>query len=136
MELNSIYCGDCLTVLKKFPKNKIDLIYLDPPFFSNKHYEVIWNDGAEIRAFGDRWRGGIHHYVKWMMERLEQSYRVLKKDGILVIGTPDYASFMWIIIEFLYKLFHPDGYADEHVTRYNYRMLKKILLKNHACQPP
>ena len=56
--------------------------------------------------------------------------RVLREDGILVIGTPDYASFIWIIIEFLYKLFHPDGYADEHVTRYSYQMLKRILLNN------
>ncbi len=35
---NVIYCGDNLTWLKKFPDKCIDLIYLDPPFFSNKNY--------------------------------------------------------------------------------------------------
>jgi len=33
---------------------KADLIYLDPPFFSNKHYEVVWGDEAEVRSFKDR----------------------------------------------------------------------------------
>jgi len=38
-----IYCGDNLTWLKKFPDRCIDLIYLDPQFFSNRQYEVIFN---------------------------------------------------------------------------------------------
>ena len=44
---NVIYCGDNLTWLKKFPDKCIDLIYLDPPFFSNRHYEVIFNPKIE-----------------------------------------------------------------------------------------
>lgn len=60
---NAIYCGDNLEWMRKLPDEFVDLIYADPPFFSNKHYEVIWNDGAEIRSFEDRWKGGIHHYL-------------------------------------------------------------------------
>ncbi len=37
------------------------LIYLDPQFFSNRQYEVIWDDEAEVRSFEDRWKGGIEH---------------------------------------------------------------------------
>jgi DNA modification methylase len=59
---NTICCGDCKGVLSKFPNECVDLIYTDPPFFSNRHYEVIWKDGAEIRSFGDRWKGGIENY--------------------------------------------------------------------------
>ena len=58
MEVNSIYCDDCLDVLKKFPNRSVDLIYADPPFYTERHWEIIWRDGAEIRAFGDRWKGG------------------------------------------------------------------------------
>ena len=36
-------------------KESVDLIYLDPPFFSNRNYEVIWGDTGEIRSFQDRW---------------------------------------------------------------------------------
>ena len=42
-----------------FPAECVDLIYLDPPFFSNRNYEVIWGDEAEVRSFEDRWEGGI-----------------------------------------------------------------------------
>ena len=78
---NTIYCGDNLKVLKYFPDECIDLIYIDPPFFSNKYYEIIWNDGYEIRAFEDRWKGGIQHYIDWMKDRVEQLHRILKNTG-------------------------------------------------------
>jgi len=60
---NVIYYGDNLTWLKKFPDKFVDLIYLDPPFFPNKCYEVIFNDDEEIHSFEDRWKGGINHYM-------------------------------------------------------------------------
>jgi DNA modification methylase len=85
METNAIYCGDCLDVLKRFPDKFVNLIYLDPPFFSNRHYEIIWKDGAEIRAFGDRWKGGIMHYVNWMEDRIRQCHRVLKDTGSIYL---------------------------------------------------
>jgi len=87
---NFIYCGDCLDILKKFPDKSVDLIYLDPPFFTNRHFEIIWK--AEIRAFGDRWKGGINHYVSWMVERLEQCHRVLKDNGSLYLHCDWHAS--------------------------------------------
>ena len=40
MEADTIYCGDCTEVMRRHvPDNSIDLIYADPPFFSNKPYE-------------------------------------------------------------------------------------------------
>jgi DNA modification methylase len=69
-QTGSIYAGDCKDVLRRFPEACVDLIYLDPPFFSNRHYEVIWNDGSEINSFDDRWKGGIENYVEWMLERI------------------------------------------------------------------
>jgi len=82
---NTIYCGDCKEVLRHFPENCVDLIYLDPPFFSNKHYEVLWGDGYEFRAFADRWKGGINNYIGWMKERLQECYRVLKDTGTIYL---------------------------------------------------
>jgi site-specific DNA-methyltransferase (adenine-specific) len=34
--------------------DSIDLIYLDPPFFSNRNYEVIRGAAGEVRSFQDR----------------------------------------------------------------------------------
>jgi DNA modification methylase len=88
----TIYCGDCEIVLSKFPDESVDLIYADPPFFSNQQYEIIWGDGYEIRAFEDRWKGGINNYVEWMLTKLEQCHRVLKKSGAMYLHCDWHAS--------------------------------------------
>lgn len=83
MDKNLLICGDNLSALDDLVKKgiKVDLIYLDPPFFSNRHYEVIWGDEAEVRSFKDRWEGGINVYIEWMKERVAKMYDVLKDTG-------------------------------------------------------
>lgn len=80
-----LYCDDNLALLAEFPDECVDLIYLDPPFFSNRHYEVIWGDEAEVRSFGDRWKGDIDVYIEWMEARLRQMHRVLRPTGSLYL---------------------------------------------------
>ncbi len=80
-----IYCGDNLDVMSRLPAESIDLNYIDPPFFSNRQHEVIWGNGAELRAFGDRWKGGINVYVQWMKERLFEMHRLLKPTGSIYV---------------------------------------------------
>lgn len=87
-----LYCDDNLARLARMPAESVDLVYLDPPFFSNRVYEVIWGDEAEVRSFEDRWEGGIQHYVGWMRERVEQLHRVLKPTGTLYLHCDPHAS--------------------------------------------
>jgi site-specific DNA-methyltransferase (adenine-specific) len=54
MDVNKLILGDNLEILKAIDNDTIDLIYLDPPFFSNRNYEVIWGDEGEVRSFQDR----------------------------------------------------------------------------------
>jgi 16S rRNA G966 N2-methylase RsmD len=49
-----IWCGDNLDILKAMPDGCVDLIYIDPPFNSNRNYEVFWGETKEKRAFEDR----------------------------------------------------------------------------------
>src|SRR5271167_4790615 len=49
-----IYCGDNLEQIAKLPDACVDLIYIDPPFNSNRNYEVFWGETKEKRAFEDR----------------------------------------------------------------------------------
>lgn len=49
-----IYCGDNLDQLAKLPDKCVDLIYIDPPFNSNRNYEVFWGETKEKRSFDDR----------------------------------------------------------------------------------
>ncbi len=54
--------------------------------------------------------------------------RVLKKNGILIIGTPDYARLSWRLIEWLYKRLIPGGHADEHISHYSRKdLIHKML---------
>jgi glycosyltransferase involved in cell wall biosynthesis len=53
--------------------------------------------------------------------------RVLRPGGELIIGTPDYATIGWQIIEPLYGALLPGGYRDEHITHYTGESLAAIL---------
>src|SRR5437867_9925914 len=37
LEPNRLFCGDNLHVMRMLPSNTIDLIYIDPPFFSGRN---------------------------------------------------------------------------------------------------
>ena len=54
MDTRVIYCGDHLEQLPKLPAACVDLIYIDPPFNSNRNYEVFWGETKEKRSFEDR----------------------------------------------------------------------------------
>jgi hypothetical protein len=58
---NLLYFGDNLQVLRTLPSELIDLIYVDPPFFSGAEYNTIWGDANEVRTFNDIWEGGPRH---------------------------------------------------------------------------
>jgi DNA modification methylase len=41
---NTLYYGDNLPILRSMPSESVDLIYLDPPFNSNRSYNVLFKD--------------------------------------------------------------------------------------------
>lgn len=92
LQTGVLYCDDNLERLSALPNESVDLIYLDPPFFSNKHYEVIWGDEAEVRSFNDRWDGGIWQYIDWMKHRVIEMKRVLKPTGTIYLHCDHHAS--------------------------------------------
>lgn len=89
---NYIICGDNLEWLQHIPDESVDLCYIDPPFFSNRNYEVIWGNGYELRSFGDRFAGGISHYIEWMRPRIELIHKKLKKTGSIFLHCDWHAS--------------------------------------------
>ena len=74
MKTNVIYHGDNLSIMKGFESNKIDLIYIDPPFFSQKNYGY----------FNDSWKD-MKHYIEWMQPRIKECYRLLKDTGSIFL---------------------------------------------------
>jgi DNA modification methylase len=60
----------------------VDLIYIDPPFNSNRNYQVFWGETKEKRAFEDR-HESTRAYIDYMRPRCVELARVLKKTGSL-----------------------------------------------------
>jgi DNA modification methylase len=80
LDTRVIYCGDNLEQLQKLPAHSIDLIYIDPPFNSNRNYEVFWGETREKRSFDDR-HESTQAYIEFMRPRCVELARVLKQTG-------------------------------------------------------
>jgi DNA modification methylase len=109
--VNQLILGDNLEILKTMEGESVDLIYLDPPFFSNRNYEVIWGDAGEIRSFEDRWAGGIDHYIAWLKERVIEMHRVLKKTGSIFLHC-DWHADAYIRVWILDKIFGEKNFLN------------------------
>ena len=57
--------------MKNIPKEKINLIYLDPPFFSNRTHEVSTPCGKRT-TFEDVWKNGINEYLDFILKFLDR----------------------------------------------------------------
>lgn len=61
---------------------------------------------------------------------LKEFYRILIDGGILVIGTPDYATFWWNFFEWFYAKILPNAYAEGHISHYTKEELLRGLKEN------
>ena len=116
MSVNKLILGDNLEILKTLESESVDLIYLDPPFFSNRNYEVIWGDEGEVRSFQDRWSGGMEHYIAWLKERVEQMYRILKPTGSIFLHC-DWHANAYIRVLILDKIFGYQNFLSEIIWK-------------------
>jgi len=86
LDTRVIYCGDNLEQLAKLPDACVDLIYIDPPFNSNRNYDGgqsgtdFWGETKEKRAFEDR-HENTKAYIDYLRPRCVQLARVLKQTG-------------------------------------------------------
>src|SRR5271157_4122770 len=109
-----IYCGDNLEQLKKLPDACVDLIYIDPPFNSNRNYEVFWGETKEKRAFEDR-HASTQAYIEFMRPRCVEMARVLKKTGSFYYHCDWHASHY--VKQMLDQIFGENNFQNEIVWR-------------------
>lgn len=111
LQPNRLFWGDNLHVMRQLPSESIDLIYIDPPFFSGRQYNVIFGDQNELRSFSDIWEGGMPGYLIWLNARLYEMKRLLKKTGSIYVHCDWHASH-YIKVE-MDKLFGHENLANE-----------------------
>lgn len=73
-----LFQEDCLETSKKLPSASIDLIYVDPPFFTGRLHSM---NGC---SFDDVWTSK-EEYIDWIKPRLEDFKRILKPTGSIYI---------------------------------------------------
>ena len=123
METNVLYYGDNLDILRKrehFPDESVDLIYLDPPFNSNRSYNVLFNEStgaaseAQIEAFEDAWHWGqatARAYEEVMSGAYQRVARMLKAmvDGLGHNDVTAYLTMMAIRLVELHRVLKATG---------------------------
>jgi DNA modification methylase len=123
LEPNRLFWGDNLHVMRQLPSESIDLIYIDPPFFSGRQYNVIFGDQNELRSFSDIWEGGMPGYLIWLNARLYEMKRLLKKTGSIYVHCDWHASH-YIKVE-MDKIFGYSNLINEIVWYYTGAAAKK-----------
>ena len=77
-----VYLGDCMDIIRPWEAEKVDLIYLDPPFFTQREQTSTTRDRDKEFSFDDRWRS-ISDYASFLSIRMKELHRVLKPTGSL-----------------------------------------------------
>ncbi len=126
--MSMVFCDDCLQVLAGMADESVDLIYLDPPFFSQK-VQTLTNSRGEKFSFADCWdsRGS---YLEYMRLRLVALRRVLKRSGSLFLHCDSSASaYLRLLLD---EIFGEQNFRSEIIWTYRrWSNSKKGLLSAH-----
>lgn len=156
--MNTFYHGDCLFVMRHdIAPNSIDLIYLDPPFFTGKVQKGKWQPGAMEISYEDSkkfwsekaelmqkkspaWlrhialkRPDFASYLYYMMARLEACYKVLKKTGSIYLHCDWRAAHYLKMVMDEPELFGYENFKNEIIWCYDLggRVSKKFYGRRH-----
>ena len=129
--MNNVINGDCLLELKKLQDNSVDLIYLDPPFYTQRKQKLTKKVdlNIEIFEFEDSWQS-INEYLQYMKIRLKECKRVLKTTGSIFLHCDRNAChYLKIIMD---EIFGENNFRSEIIWSYKrWSNSKKGLLNSH-----
>jgi len=137
--LNTLYYGDNLDVLREhIPDASVDLIYLDPPFNSQRGYNVLFKtpkghtSDAQITAFEDTWHWGdqaehefnelLHQPNTDIAEMIQSLRRFLKESDVMA-----YLTMMANRLREMWRVLKPTGSLYLHCDPTASHYLKIVL---------
>ncbi|TFG22323.1 MAG: site-specific DNA-methyltransferase [Promethearchaeota archaeon] len=135
--LNKLFWGDNYDVLQFLMpdyKNKIDLIYVDPPFFSGSNYHVkIEGEGGDFESllYQDQWNNDLDSYLQMLYKRMMLFEKLLSKKGLLFIHLDWHAShYVKVMLD---EIFGENKFVNSIVWYYynKYSAGKKALPRAH-----
>lgn len=129
IEKNTVIQGDCISVLNNFDDNLFDLVYLDPPFFTQKIQGLKNRDNTKKYEFNDKWES-VFEYLSMLKESLIEIKRVTKNSGSVFLHCDRNASHHIRIV--LDEVFGKDNFQSEVIWHYKrWSNAKKGLLNSH-----
>lgn len=136
---NTLYYGDNLFILREhIPTDSVDFIYLDPPFNSNRNYNVLFKDEhgtdseAQIKAFEDTWHWNLEAeqtYAEILTETPDNVARLIDsmRDFIGTNQVMAYLVMMTTRLVELHRVLKPTGCLYLHCDPTASHYLKVIL---------
>lgn len=121
--------GDSLKLLKKVSDNTVDLVYLDPPFFTQKTHKLSAKNGEAVFQFDDKWLSS-NEYIVFLRERLIEIERILKPTGSIFFHCDKAAShYIRVLMD---EVFGAANFQSEIIWSYKrWSNSKKGLLNSH-----
>ncbi|MCL4452025.1 MAG: site-specific DNA-methyltransferase [Candidatus Thermoplasmatota archaeon] len=115
-ESGILYLCDNLRIMSALPDNFIDLIYMDPPFFTGKDRRARSRIKEAEDSFEDKWGYDIEGYIKWLSPRLIQARRLLNSTGLIYLHL-DWHAVHYAKVE-MDRIFGYKRFINEIIWRY------------------
>ncbi|MCD8406231.1 site-specific DNA-methyltransferase [Tenacibaculum dicentrarchi] len=129
MKTNKIYLGNCLERITEIESNSVDLVYFDPPFFTQKKHSLVTRDNSKKYEFSDSW-DSLDDYLELIESCLKECNRILKDTGSVFLHCDKIASH-YIRVS-LDKVFGMKNFRSEIIWSYKrWSNSKKGLLNSH-----
>ena len=135
---NKLYFGDNLDVLREYiPDESVDLVYLDPPFNSQAHYNLVFESptgersSAQAGAFRDTWTWGDE--AEWSFQEMMRigggTARFIDalRSALKESDTMAYLSMMAVRLHELHRKLKPTGSLYLHCDPTASHYLKVLL---------
>lgn len=121
--------GDCLSILADIDSDSVNLIYLDPPFFTQRTHRLKSRGLDREFVFDDLWTSE-HEYAAFIYERLKELHRVLGPSGSLFFHCDRNATH--VARSLLDKVFGRANFRSEIIWHYRrWSNARKGLLPAH-----
>jgi site-specific DNA-methyltransferase (adenine-specific) len=137
MPENTLYYGDNLEVMRKYlPDEGIDLVYLDPPFNSNRDYNLLFREQSgepaqgQIKAFTDTWQWSERAYDEFCQTCAVPALVELVQGFVRTLGRNDLTAYLVMmaprLVE-LHRVLKPTGSLYLHCDPTASHYLKVML---------
>lgn len=115
--------------IKKIEDDMVDLIYMDPPFFTQDVQRLSSKELKTEFSFSDKWNS-MDEYLLFMEKRLKECKRTLKDTGSIFVHCDRNAShYLKVLLD---KIFGMKNFQSEIIWTYKrWSNSKKGLLNNH-----